>query len=577
MIKPKKNMMLGELLVSSEVITPDQLNTALQNQKESGKRLGQILVDMKIVTPDVIAETLSHQLGIPHLWLRPGLIDPQVVNIIPKEKAKLYQVIPMFKVYHNLALAMSDPYAMNVIEDLEKVTGCSIQPVLCRSSDIKEFIDQYYDEKMGIDTLLDSFEESSSVQVVEDSSDGDRDEIKQLAEGSPIINLVNLIMTKAIRDGASDIHIEPDLNKIRVRYRIDGIMHETMTSKKEVLPAIISRIKVMAKLDIAERRMPQEGRIHIRGEGRDVDLRVSSMPTISGEKIVMRILDRKNTIFDLSKLGFTGRTLEVFRDMLHRTHGLVLVTGPTGSGKTTTLYSAINQIISLEKNFITIEDPVEYQLEIINQIQVNERIGLTFAKVLRSILRLDPDIIMVGEIRDKETAEVAIQAALTGHLVLSTLHTNDSCGAVTRLLDMGIEPYLVASSVIGSLAQRLLRMVCPNCKMSYIPPQSLLERAGWQGSRNTVLVKGKGCEKCFDSGFRGRIGIYEMFEINEEIRQAITRNPSTDELSKLREKSGFKSLREEGLRLVRENLTTIEEVTRAIYAEDSQKTIRKIA
>ena len=577
MIKPKKNIMLGELLVSSETITSDQLNTALQKQKESGKRLGQILVDMKIVTPDVIAETLSHQLGIPHLWLRPGLIDPHVVNLIPKEKAKLYQVIPMFRVYNNLTLAMSDPYAMNVIEDLEKITGCSIQPVLCRSADIKEFIEQYYDEKMGIDTLLTSFEESSSVQVVEDLADGDRDEIKQLGEGSPIINLVNLIITKAIQDGASDIHIEPDLNKIRVRYRIDGIMHETMTSKKEVLPAIISRVKVMAKLDIAERRMPQEGRIHIIVEGREIDLRVSSMPTISGEKIVMRVLDRKNAIFDLAKLGFQGRLLETFKDMLYRTHGLVLVTGPTGSGKTTTLYSAINHMLTLEKNFITIEDPVEYQLEIINQIQVNERIGLSFAKILKAVLRLDPDIIMVGEIRDKETAEVAIQAALTGHLVLSTLHTNDSCGAITRILDMGIEPYLVASSLIGSLAQRLLRQVCPHCKTTYIPPHSLLERIGWQEAKNAVLVKGKGCEKCYDSGFKGRIGIYEMFEINEEIRDAITKNPSMDELHKLREKSGFKSLREEGLRLVRENVTTIEEVTRAVYAEDTHKEVRKIA
>jgi len=576
-MKPKKHLMLGELLVSSKVITQEQLNTALQKQRESGGKLGQILIDMKLVTPDTIAESLSHQLGIPHVWLRPGLIDPQVVKLIPKEKAKLYQVIPMFKIYNKLTLAMTDPYAMYVIDDLEKITGCSIQPVICRSTDIKDFIAQYYDENMGMDSLLSSFQESSEVKVVEDIVDGDREEIQQLAEGSPIINFVNLMITKAIKDGASDIHIEPDLNKLRVRYRIDGVMHEVMTSKKDLLPAIISRVKVMAKLDIAERRLPQEGRIHIIVEGREVDFRISSMPTINGEKIVMRVLDRRNALFDLTKLGFSGRVLELFKDMLHRTHGLILVTGPTGSGKTTTLYSAINHIITLEKNFITIEDPVEYQLEIINQIQINERIGLSFAKVLRSVLRLDPDIIMVGEIRDRETAEVAIQAALTGHLVLSTLHTNDSCGAITRLLDMGIEPYLVASSVICCLAQRLLRQVCPHCKATYIPPRSLLERIGWNEPKHAVLVRGRGCENCYDSGFKGRIGIYEMFNINEEVRQAIVKNPTTDELHKLREKSGFRSLKEEGFRLVKENLTTIEEVTRAVYGEEGQKEIRKIA
>ncbi|OGL43415.1 MAG: hypothetical protein A2W05_11780, partial [Candidatus Schekmanbacteria bacterium RBG_16_38_10] len=437
MIRPKKNVKLGALLVSEGIINSEQLDTALQRQNECGKKIGQVLIDMKLVAPEVITETLSKQFGIPHVWLRPGLIDPSVANLIPKEKAKLYHVIPMFKVYNNIALAMTDPYAMFAIDDLEKITGCSIQPVLCRASDIKNFIEQYYDEKMGIDTLLSSFQESSEVKVVEDVSDRDREELQQMAEGSPIINLVNLIITKAIRERASDIHVEPDLDKVRIRYRIDGIMHEVMTSKKDFLPAILSRIKVMAKLDIAERRMPQEGRIHIISEGREVDLRVSSMPTINGEKIVMRVLDRKNAIFDLSMLGFTGSVLETFKDMLYRTHGLILVTGPTGSGKTTTLYAAINSIITLEKNFITIEDPVEYQVEILNQIQVNERIGLTFAKILRTVLRLDPDIIMVGEIRDKETAEVAIHAALTGHLVLSTLHTNDSCGAITRLLDMG--------------------------------------------------------------------------------------------------------------------------------------------
>ena len=352
-------------------------------------------------------------------------------------------------------------------------------------------------------------------------------------------------------------------------------MHGVMNSQKEILPAIISRVKVMSKLDIAERRLPQEGRIHILSDGKDVDLRVSSMPTISGEAIVMRILDKNSIDFDLDKLGFPQEVGGTFKNMLKRSNGLILVTGPTGSGKTTTLYAAINNLLTLEKNFVTIEDPVEFQFEIVNQIQVNEKIGLSFAKILKSVLRLDPDIIMVGEIRDREKAEVAIQAALTGHLVISTLHTNDSCGAITRLFEMNIEPYLVASAVIGSIAQRLVRVVCPNCKTTYIPSKSLLERIGWDSTEHATLVKGKGCPDCFDSGFKGRTGIYEIFEIDEEVRSLIARNPSIDELVAIRNESGFKSLRDEGLRLIRERITSLEEVTRIIYAEEDENVLRK--
>ncbi|RMF95723.1 MAG: type II secretion system protein GspE [Candidatus Schekmanbacteria bacterium] len=574
-MKPKrKESMLGDMLVSQGIISPDQLNQALAKQRQSGLRLGQILVDMNFITNERLTEILSEQSGIPHVWLRTGLIDPKIVNIVPKEKAMLYQVIPMFKVRNELTLAMTDPYAVYVIEDIEKTTNCKVLPVLCRVSDIQNFIEEYYSDNVSKEHFLDSLEEID-VQVVEEGDDKEKEELRELAEGSPVINLVNLIIMNAIRDGASDIHIEPDIDKFRVRYRIDGIMHEVMSSKKEILPAIISRVKVMAKLDIAERRLPQEGRIHILSDGKDVDLRVSSMPTISGEAIVMRILDKNSIEFNLDKLGFPLEVGTAFKNMLKRSNGLILVTGPTGSGKTTTLYAAINHLLTLEKNFITIEDPVEFQFEIVNQIQVNEKIGLTFAKILKSVLRLDPDIIMVGEIRDRETAEVAIQAALTGHLVISTLHTNDSCGAITRLLEMDIEPYLVASAVIGSVAQRLVRKVCPSCKTTYIPSKALLDRIGWDNTEHATLVKGKGCPECFDSGFKGRIGIYELFEVSEEARALIARNPTIDELIALRKKSGFKSLREEGLRLIRERITSLEEVTRVIYAEEDETVLKR--
>lgn len=576
-MKPKKKeTMLGDMLVSSGVISPDQLNQALSKQRESGLKLGQALVDMDFITNERLTEILSEQSGIPHVWLRSGLVDPKIVNIIPKEKALLYQIIPMFKVENELTLAMTDPYAVYIMEDVEKTTGCKVLPVLCRVLDIQKFIDEYYSENINKDNFIDSLQEID-VQVVEDGDDKGKEELKELAEGSPVINLVNLIIMNAIKDGASDIHIEPDLEKFRVRYRIDGIMHEVMNSKKEILPAVISRVKVMARLDIAERRLPQEGRIHILSDGRDVDLRVSSMPTISGEAIVMRILDKQSIDFDLDKLGFPSVVGITFKNMLKRNNGLILVTGPTGSGKTTTLYAAINNLLTLEKNFITIEDPVEFQFEIVNQIQVNEKIGLSFAKILKSVLRLDPDIIMVGEIRDRETAEVAIQAALTGHLVISTLHTNNSCGAITRLLEMNIEPYLVASAVIGSIAQRLVRVVCPNCKTTYIPSKSILERIGWDTTEHATLVKGKGCPDCFDSGFKGRIGIYEIFDVNEEVRSLIARNPSIDELIALRQKSGFKDLREEGLRLIRERITSLEEITRIIYVEEEENVLREAA
>jgi len=557
---------LGEMLLAAGLISRQQLDEALQKQHKTGQRLGRVLCEMGAVSEQDIARTLGKQLGVPHVWLRKGLIDPKVVPLIPQEKAELYQVIAMFKVRGSLAVAMSDPQSLFIIDQLTSLTGCKIQPVLCRADEIASFINEYYGKSMEVDEFLSTLDQTD-MEVVEDGQHASLSELEEMAEGSPIINLVNVVVLNAIKEGASDIHIEPDRKRMRVRYRVDGILREVMSNKMELHPAVVSRVKVMANLDIGERRRPQEGRIRVAAEGREVDLRVSSLPTVIGEKIVMRILDQSKAIVPLDQLGLDGPSAEAFTEMLHQPYGLILVTGPTGSGKTTTLYSAINMISSMEKNIVTIEDPVEYQLTLINQVQVNERMDLSFANVLRHVLRQDPDVVMVGEIRDRETAEIAIQAALTGHLVISTLHTNDSCGAVTRLADMGIEPYLIASALTGVVAQRLVRRICTECKTTFIPPASLLKRVGWNDSKPLTMSVGTGCKHCFDSGYKGRRGIYEMLKVDTTMRDLILANPTLDQLRETRSRSGLPSLKESGFELVRKGETTIEEVMRAVFIE----------
>ncbi|MBI5183415.1 MAG: Flp pilus assembly complex ATPase component TadA [Nitrospinae bacterium] len=561
-----KKKMMGEIFVESEILTPEQLLTALDVQKKTGKRLGEVLAELNMVTEDQIVGTLSKQLGFPHVWLRKGLIDPKIVNIIPKEKAKLHNIIPMFKVKGNLFIATVDPQAVFVFDELMKITRCTIHPILCRATDIKDAIEEYYDEKIEITNFLAELE-GQEIQLVESIREEDYQNIEETAEGSPVINLVNLIILKAIKDRASDIHIEPERRKFRIRYRIDGILYEAMSPKIELYPAVISRLKIMAKLDISERRLPQEGRIQVYIEGRTVDLRFSSLPGIHGEKIVLRVLDKKNAILDINELGFDNEILVRFKKLLKRPFGLILVTGPTGSGKTTTLYSAISMLNSIEKNIVTIEDPVEYQLEIVNQNQINDSLGLSFAKILKHSLRQDPDIILVGEIRERETAEVAIQASLTGHLVFSTLHTNDSASAITRLIDMGVESYLISSSLIGIIAQRLIRLICPECKTNYFPSSTLLDNLGWGCEKDLQLVKGKGCISCYDSGYKGRIGIFEYLEVDREFQSLMLNNPSVNMIREFREKIGYPSLRMEGLKKVKQGLTTLEEVEIAIQTE----------
>jgi len=573
---PQAGGRLGDLLVEMGKLTPEQLEEALEQHKYDGnasdpsckKRLGQLLIELEYITEKDLVECLGRQLGLPHVWLRKGLIDPKVVPMIPKDKAELYQVIAMFRVCDDLTVAMSDPQSLLVIDQLTALTGCRIQPVVCRQEEIQQFINEYYDKAIGMDQFLSSLDETD-VELVTEKMETNISELEELAEGSPIINLVNLTILNAIKDNASDIHVEPDAKLVRVRYRVDGVMHEVMTQRKDLHAAIVSRLKVMAGLDIGERRRPQEGRIHVVADGREIDLRVSSLPTILGEKMVLRILDQSKSIVSLEKLGFKGASLESFRRILTRPYGLILVTGPTGSGKTTTLYSGLAEISSIEKNIITIEDPVEYQLPLINQVQVNEKTGLGFANILRQVLRQDPDIIMVGEIRDRETAEIAIQAALTGHLVISTLHTNDSAGAITRLADMGIEPFLISSALTGVIAQRLCRRICSSCATTFIPPPELLQRVGWPGKTSVALRRGAGCKDCYDSGYKGRVGVYEMLLADADIKQAILKKATLDEIRAARAEAGLPSLRLAGFGLVEEGLTTLEEVMRVVCVEDT--------
>jgi len=562
----KKKKKIGEILIEKNLLLPEQLEAALERQKRSGRRLGQVLVDMGFTNHEEILVAVSEQVGIPHVYLRKGLVDPKAARLLPKEKASAYGVIPMFRIGGVLTLGMTDASDLLTIDDVESLTGCKIQPVQCRAEDIRDAIRDYYSESMEMEDFLESFQ-ASDVQVAESHYENLR-MVEEQAEGARIINLVNLILLNAIKEGASDIHVEPDAQKTRVRYRIDGALQEVMTPGADLHPALISRIKVMSKMDIAERRLPQDGRVRVIAEGEDVDVRVSTMPTVQGEKVVMRLLDKRTLTLDINKIGIHETTLVDMKKVLRRPNGILLVTGPTGSGKTTTLYSGLTFISSVERNIVTIEDPVEYQLPLINQIHVNEEQGLSFARVLRSVLRQDPDIIMVGEIRDRETAEVAIQAALTGHLVLSTLHTNDSAGAIARLVEMGIEPFLLTSSVIGVVAQRLVRTVCANCKTSYFPPKELLDRIGWQG-KNTSFVTGRGCDQCFDSGLRGRVGIFELLPMTDDLRELVLRDPSMHAIQSFCTRSGMRTMKDEAFRLVEEGRTSLEEVMRVIFVAEA--------
>jgi len=555
---------LGDELVSQALITQEHLNQALEKQSASGKVLGQILVEQEWIKESQLLPVLAQLLQVPYVKLNAQLYDPAMLEMIEKSKAVQLCVFPLFKVRDVLLIATPSPLSIPVNDEIEDSTGCKIKAILCSREDVLKAINEAYSQShddLGID-LFDVVEDD--FQVVENNMPDDYSQIDELAEGSPVINMVNSVIQRAIRDGASDIHIEPARHRSRIRLRIDGVLYEFSTLKSELHPSLVSRLKVMANLDIAERRLPQDGRIQVHTRGKQVDLRFSSLPGLFGEKVVLRVLDKNESLLNLDKLGMLDHNLTAYKRLLSKSFGLILATGPTGSGKTTSLYAALNYLNSIEKNIVTIEEPVEYQMEVINQNEVRENIGLTFDTILKHVLRQDPDIIMVGEIRDRETAEIAVQAALTGHLVLSTLHTNHAIGAISRMIDMGVEPYLLSSALIGVIGQRLVRTVCPTCKSSYIASPETLQRYGWENNKGMKLVQGRGCEECYDSGYKGRIGIHEVLEADARLQDLITGNPSRDELEQYMKNNKHKSLFDDGLARVASGYTTIEEVSRVV-------------
>ena len=555
---------IGELLLKEKRITPEQLQEALNAQKATGGKLGSNLVKLGFISEDDITSFLSRQYGVPSINLSHFDIDATVIKLIPSEIAQKHQVIPINRTGNVLTVAMADPSNIFAIDDIKFMTGFKVEPVVAAETSIKNSINKYYDSAGLVEDIMKGFDDKDVEALREEDDSVNAAELGKAAEDAPVVKLVNLILTDAIKKGASDIHIEPYEKSFRVRYRVDGMLYDVMQPPTRLKAAITSRIKIMAQLDIAERRLPQDGRIKIKMANKEMDYRVSTLPTLFGEKVVMRLLDKGNLQLDMTKLGFSPETLTDFETGLLMPFGMVLVTGPTGSGKTTTLYSALNRLNTVDTNIMTAEDPVEFNLPGINQVQTKAEIGLTFAAALRSFLRQDPDVIMVGEIRDYETAEIAVKAALTGHLVLSTLHTNDAPGTISRLLNMGVEPFLVSASCNVIVAQRLARRVCQGCKeFITVPPQAMMSVGFSPEDANTFKpTKGKGCQTCNDTGYKGRVALYEVMLIKDNVKEAILQGASSIELRELGRKNGMLTLREAGLQKIREGMTTVEEVLR---------------
>ena len=563
---------LGDILVKNNIITSEQLTAALQEQKMSGgqSKLGTILVKQGLVKePDLVA-FLSRQYGVPTITLADYEIDPAVVKIIPAEVVQKYNLIPVNRAGSTLIVAVSDPSNLFAIEDIKFMTSYNVEMVVTAESDIKGAIDKYYDQSASLSDVMENLD-MEDLELVDTEDEVDVSSLERATEDAPVVKLVNLILMDAIRKKASDIHVEPYEKLFRVRYRIDGVLYEVMKPPMKLKNAITSRIKIMAELDIAERRLPQDGRIKIKlGGGKDMDYRVSVLPTLFGEKIVMRLLDKSNLQLDMTKLGYEPEPLAHFKREIHKPFGMVLVTGPTGSGKTVSLYSALSELNKITENISTAEDPVEFNFTGINQVQMHEDIGLNFASALRSFLRQDPDIIMIGEIRDFETAEIAVKAALTGHMVLSTLHTNDAPATINRLLNMGIEPFLVASAVNLITAQRLARRVCGECKEKEdIPVQALID-AGVPADEapDYVCYRGRGCAICSNTGYKGRVGFYQVMPMLEPIRELILNGANTAEIKRESMRLGIKTMRQSGLTKVKEGVTSLEEVLRVTVSDD---------
>lgn len=619
---------LGEILVRENLLTPQQLREALDYQREHGGRLGFTLVKLGLITDDMITAVLSRQYGVPSVNLDLFDIDESVIRLIPAEVSKKYSVLPLSRVGATLTLAMVDPTNVFAMDDIKFMTGLNIEPVVVSEASVHTAIGKYYDHSREIELAavfadsnydfsfpsstngngfgngngnghgnghsafqqqsssdeqnklthddlvsLDEFEfdaaaESDALEVIEDKEEIDLAALSRMSEDAPVVRLVNVLLVDSLRRGASDIHIEPYEKEMRIRFRIDGVLYNVMNPPLKMRDALISRIKIMSKLDISEKRLPQDGRIKIKvkvdNRGRELDFRVSTLPTLFGEKVVLRLLDKEKLMLDMTKLGFEAESLEKFKRNIAKPYGMVLVTGPTGSGKTNTLYSALQSLNTPETNIMTAEDPVEFNLQGINQVQMKEQIGLNFAAALRSFLRQDPNIVLVGEIRDFETAEIAIKAALTGHLVLSTLHTNDAPSTVSRLMNMGIEPFLVATSVNIIQAQRLIRRICKECKSEHSLPVEALVEAGFspEEAKTVKTYKGRGCQTCNGTGYKGRIGLYEVMEITDSLRELILIGASALELRKRAMDEGMVTLRGSGLQKLRDGVTTMEEVVR---------------
>ena len=563
---------LGDLMVKENLISQAQLTQALEAQKKNGGRLGSCLVKLGFVSDEDVTTFLSRQYGVPSINLTYFEVDQDVVRLVPEDTARRYEVVPLSRVGSSLTIAMVDPTNVFAMDDIKFMTGFNVEPVVASEGAIREAIDKFYSQSQG-DALSKFMEEVTEgegdvLELEAGETELSADELERAAGDAPVVKLVNIILREALGRGASDIHMEPYEKEYRVRYRIDGILHNVMNPPMKMKDAIISRMKIMSKLDIAEKRLPQDGRIMMRlqqdGKKKTLDFRVSVLPTMWGEKVVLRLLDKENLRLDMTKLGFEQESLDKFEKAILKPYGMVLVTGPTGSGKTNTLYSSIARLNSPDTNILTAEDPVEFNIMGINQVQMKEQIGLNFAAALRSFLRQDPNIILVGEIRDFETAEVAIKAALTGHLVLSTLHTNDAPSTISRLMNMGIEPFLVATSVHLICAQRLVRRICANCKEENPTPMQALLDAGYtpEEAKQVKIMKGKGCEKCNNSGYKGRAGLYEVLEINDELRELILVGASALEIKKKAIENGMITLRRSGLIKVRDGMTTLEEIMR---------------
>ena len=554
MQKPKKEK-LGQILIKNRIITEEQLDEALERQSETGESLGRVLIDMKMVSEGALTSILARQIGLEYVDLANFDVDISATSLVDAEVARRYTLIPVGFDGDRLMVAMADPTNVFALDDIRIMTGMEIEPLVATKEDIVSAISRYCHTEAEVDL-------STAEIVGEGQEAGEEAEVVE----APIVKYVNLLISEAVTDRASDVHIEPMENDVRVRYRIDGVLHEIRKNPKQIHPGVVARIKVMADMNIAEKRLPQDGRASVDIRGKPIDIRVASLPTIHGEKVVLRILDKSASLMSLEELGFSEDIMDHYSRSFHKPYGTIMITGPTGSGKTTTLYATLNVLNSIKQNIITVEDPVEYRLPLINQVQVHYKAGLTFASALRSILRCDPDIVMIGEIRDPESAQIAIESALTGHLVLSTLHTNDAPSALTRLLQMGIEPFLIASAVSCVSSQRLARRLCSRCREAYEPEPAFLEKVGfsWDNGQERVLNRPRGCPACNNTGFKGRVGVYEVLEVTEAIEYLVARNAPHVEIAQMARSEGMRPMREEGFIKVKEGLTSIEEVLRVI-------------